>query len=182
MVPTMPNESLTLEIVEGPGAGRQIRVASAFVMGRDASADVVIEDDRASRRHARILPDAGGVIVEDLGSSNGTFVNHLEVHGQARLDPGDELLIGVTVMQLRSAGQVAAQPSVVRTIPPGLAAAERRPNFVDAVSTSKDAAAGSGVPELDRLVDARTKHKARLAPIAVLALVVLVVLVFLATR
>ena len=177
----MSTEAPTLEIIEGPGAGRQTQVTAALVIGRDASADLVIDDERASRRHARILPEAAGVIVEDLGSSNGTFVNHLEVHGRARMDPGDELLIGVTVMQLRSAVQVAVQPSVVRRVPPPLAAAERRPTFVDGVSASKDAA-GSGVPELDRLVDARTKHKARLAPIAVAALAALVVLIFLATR
>ena len=58
-------------------------------------------------------------MVEDLESTNGTFVNHDEVHSPVALAPGDELLVGVTVMQLRSPEQVRAQASAVRAVPPG---------------------------------------------------------------
>ena len=71
-------------------------------------------------------------MVEDLESTNGTFVNHDEVHSPVELAPGDELLVGVTVMQLRSPEQVRAQASAVRAVPPGLATPERRPAYVDA--------------------------------------------------
>jgi pSer/pThr/pTyr-binding forkhead associated (FHA) protein len=71
----MPRPKLLLEIVEGPGAGRQHRVEGPVVLGRDAGADVVLDDARVSRRHARMTPEPGGIVVEDLGSRNGTFVN-----------------------------------------------------------------------------------------------------------
>ena len=122
---------LLLEIVEGPGAGRQIELRGPLVLGRDESADVVLEDGQISRRHARVTPSAsGGIVVEDLESTNGTYVNHDEVHSPVELVAGDELLVGVTVMQLRSPEQVRAQASAVRAVPPGLATPERRPAYV----------------------------------------------------
>lgn len=169
---------LTLEIVEGPGAGRQMALTGPLVLGRDPAVDVVLDDSEASRRHARLTPGPSGAVVEDLESTNGTFVNQNEVHGRAELSPGDELLIGVTLMQLRSAHQVAAQPSAVRAVPPGLAALERRPTYADPVVAAQGAPP-SGVPELDRLIDTRVKGKARLAPVAILSLAALIVVIYL---
>ena len=79
---------LLLEIVEGPGAGRQIALRGPVVLGRDESADVVLEDGQISRRHARVTPSGAGIVVEDLESTNGTFVNHDEVHAPVELAPG----------------------------------------------------------------------------------------------
>src|SRR5919201_2035055 len=110
---------LLFEIVEGPGAGRQIVLTGPVVLGRDSSADVVIDDGQISRRHARVTPSNGGVVVEDLESTNGTFVNR------------DELHVGVTVLQLRSAEQVRVQASAVRPVPPAPATPERRTAYVD---------------------------------------------------
>src|SRR5512133_4317641 len=121
---------LLFEIVEGPDAGRQIELTGPLVLGRDSSADVVLDDGQISRRHARVTPSGAGIVVEDLESTNGTFVNHDEVHAPVALAPGDELLVGVTVMQLRSPEQVRAQASAVRAVPPGLATPERRPAYV----------------------------------------------------
>ena len=171
---------LLLEIVEGPGAGRQIELRGPVVLGRDESADVVLEDGQISRRHARVTPSAGGIVVEDLESTNGTFVNHDEVHTPVALAPGDELLVGVTVMQLRSPEQVRAQASAVRAVPPGLATPERRPAYVDAAPGQVERAGqGAGIPELDRLVDSRVKSKAALAPLAIFVLVALLVVIYL---
>jgi pSer/pThr/pTyr-binding forkhead associated (FHA) protein len=139
-----------------------------------------LRDEQASRRHARISAQSGGAVVEDLGSSNGTFVNHNELHAPTRVTAGDELLIGVSVIQLRSAAQIAIQASAVRAIPPALAIPERRPTFAD--PTEKAAPKPAGVRELDRLVDARTKAQARLAPFAVFVLVVLIVAIYLGTQ
>ena len=135
---------LLLEIVEGPGAGRQIALTGPIVLGRDSSADVVIDDGQISRRHARVTPSNGGVVVEDLESTNGTFVNRDEVHAPVELRPGDELLVGVTVLQLRSAEQVRVQASAVRPVPPALATPERRPAYVDSDDTGQPARAGAG--------------------------------------
>jgi len=172
---------MLLEIVEGPEAGRQIELQGAVVLGRDHSADVVLEDGQISRRHARVTPSAAGIVVEDLESTNGTFVNQDEVHSPVELTPGDELLVGVTVMQLRSPEQVRVQASAVRAVPPGLATPERRPAYVADEDPAQAARAGqgAGIPELDRLVDSRVKSKAALAPLALFVLVALIVVIYL---
>ena len=179
---------LTLEVVEGPDAGRAVPLDGPLEIGRDPRAGFPLADDQASRRHARIRPESNGAVVEDLGSSNGTFVNHNELYAPTRVTAGDEILIGVSVIQVRSAVQVAAQPSAVRAVPAGLAISPKRPTYTD--PTDEEGAAlvapapprhGAGVPELDRLVDARVKTQARLAPLAIVVLVVLVVVIYFGT-
>jgi pSer/pThr/pTyr-binding forkhead associated (FHA) protein len=177
---------LTLEIVEGPAAGLQLVLDRPVVIGRSPDVDLVLEDGEVSRRHARVAPAAdGSAVVEDLGSANGTFVNHNEVHTPARLSPGDELLIGVTLIEVRSREAVIAQPSAVRVVPPGLAAAERPPAYVSAalveaeLSPGKPAASGAG---LDKYLDVRVRRRAQLAPLAVFVLVALVLIIYFGTR
>jgi pSer/pThr/pTyr-binding forkhead associated (FHA) protein len=175
---------LTLEVVEGPDAGKTARVAGTLEIGRDPGAGLALRDDQASRRHARISVQSGAIVLEDLESSNGTFVNNNELTGPTRIGAGDELLVGVSVIQVRSAEQIAIQASAVRAIPPGLAVAERRPTFTEPAD-DKQAAPGKKapvVPELDKLLDARTKAQAQLAPFALLILVVLVVAIYLGTQ
>lgn len=169
---------LTLEVVEGPDAGTTASLGGTVEIGRDPAADLPLRDEQASRRHARIRPQSDGAVIEDLGSSNGTFVNSNELHGPAHVSAGDELLIGVSVIQVRSARQVAAQRSAVRAVPPALAISERRPTFTDPVEKKKAAV----VPELDRLRDARTKAQARLAPFALIVLVVFIVAIYLGSQ
>jgi pSer/pThr/pTyr-binding forkhead associated (FHA) protein len=170
--------SLVLEIIEGPSAGRQFDIAQPTVIGRDNTADLVIDDSQASRRHARIEPTAHGAIVEDLGSTNGTFINDNELHGRAELSPHDELLVGITVMQVRTPQEVQRQPSIARPVP-SFAVAESRPTFTDAVTGDQQAPPGSGVPELERLRDSRVKAKASLAPLAIFVLAALAVVIYL---
>jgi pSer/pThr/pTyr-binding forkhead associated (FHA) protein len=173
---------LTLEIIEGPGAGWRAPLREPLLIGRAPSADLTLDDEQASREHARVVPDADGATVEDLESRNGTYLNDAEVHGRVRMHAGDELVIGVTVLTVRNADQLARQPSAVRQVPPPLAVAERRPDFVAPARARAGAAAAqgaAGIPELDRLLDTRVRGKARLAPLAVFVLVVLVVVVYL---
>jgi pSer/pThr/pTyr-binding forkhead associated (FHA) protein len=173
---------LLMEIVEGPGTGRQIPVHGTVILGRDpGGADVVLEDGQVSRRHAKVEPSANGLVVEDLDSSNGTFVNHNEVHGPAELGPGDELLIGVTLLQVRSPEQVAVQASAVRPVPPALAREPAKPDYVDRRDDAEERQA-LATPSLDRLVDSRVKVQARLAPFALLILAALVVVIYLGTK
>lgn len=172
---------LTLEIVEGPDAGKTASLSGTVEIGRDPAADLPLRDDQASRRHARISAQPGGAVIEDLGSSNGTFVNHNELYAPTRITAGDEVLIGVSVIQLRSAAQIAVQTSAVRAVPPALAIPERRPTFVDPAQ-EKAAEPPAVVPELDRLLDARTKTQAKLAPFALFVLVLLIVAIYLGTQ
>ena len=115
--------------------------------------------------------------MEDLDSRNGTFVNNVQIHGAVRLDPGDQVLVGTTVLQLRTAAQVTTQRSVAVAIPPALAAQARRPDFVPA-----GLAADVGSLELDSLLDVKIKRKARVAPLGIFVLVVLALIILLALR
>ena len=168
---------LILEVVEGPGSGRQIELGTQLEIGRDPSAGLVIDEPQVSRSHARLSPVADGIVVEDLGSTNGTFVNGNEIVSPTLVRPGDQLLVGVSVLLLRSPQQVAARPSAVHAVPPALARAPRPPDYLPTGAERE-----APVSELDALLDVRTKAKARLAPLAIFLLVVIAILVYLATR
>jgi pSer/pThr/pTyr-binding forkhead associated (FHA) protein len=195
---------LSLEIVEGAGAGRLVALGAGATVGRGKDADLVLADELVSRRHARVIPSGSGAVVEDLGSRNGTYVNGEGIHGPTRLDPGDQLQLGVTLVELRSASQIAERPSAVHPVPPPLAVPERTPDYLAGApdgGTDPPRAASAAPPppptptpdpapagpavrarhELDPLLDARTKRKARTAPLALFVLVALVVIIYLAT-
>jgi hypothetical protein len=108
---------LILEIVEGQESGKQIPLSGPLDVGREGVQIALPNDTQVSRRHARVTPQNGAAVVEDLGSTNGTFVNDQEIHSPRQLSPGDRLRIGLTVLELRSPAQVQARPSAVRPIP-----------------------------------------------------------------
>jgi pSer/pThr/pTyr-binding forkhead associated (FHA) protein len=177
---------LNLEVVEGPDAGLQVLLQGSMVLGREESADVHLNDARVSRRHARLTAVNGEATVEDLGSANGTFVNHDQIHGSSRLQPGDELLLGTSVLTLRTSQEVQSRPSAVRTVPPALAAPPREPDYVRPNAAATGAAAApaarpvTGPPQLTKLLDVRVRAQARLAPVALLALVALALVIYFA--
>jgi pSer/pThr/pTyr-binding forkhead associated (FHA) protein len=101
----------SLVIHEGAGAGSEHPVDGELILGRErATADLVIDDPGVSRRHARVLEDRGDVIVEDLGSSNGTYVNGERISGPVELGAGDEVQVGATVVGLRAAARTRPMP------------------------------------------------------------------------
>jgi len=109
---------LILEIVEGTGAGKQIPLDNVVDVGRDPSLPLHLDEDtQVSRRHARFTAQGGGVAVEDLGSTNGTYVNEQPISSPRTLNPGDKVRIGLTVFELRTRQQVAARPSAVQVRP-----------------------------------------------------------------
>ena len=176
---------LTLEIVEGPDAGRHLPLQGTVVIGRSADADIVLDDQQVSRKHARVTAKNGTAIVEDLQSANGTYINQAELHSPAQLDPGDELLIGVTLLQLRTRQEIAVAPSAVRQVPPGLAMAPRTPDYVPPPPPPEDdpvpAGKRSQPKELTQLYDVRVRRRANLAPLAIFLLVCLIVAIYLGT-
>jgi predicted component of type VI protein secretion system len=87
-----------LRVIAGPLAGEQIEVDRNLVVGREA--DVVIDDPELSRRHLEVRPDPEGLIVEDLGSTNGTFVDERPIDVPTRLGHGDRVTLGVTVLEV----------------------------------------------------------------------------------
>lgn len=77
--------------------------AGENVVGRDPSANVWLDYDTVSRRHARIVADAGGARVEDLGSKNGTRVGDQPCVGAVLLRDGDRLWFGSVALVYRAA-------------------------------------------------------------------------------
>lgn len=109
---------LILEIVEGNNAGQQLQLDRPLDVGRDQGMPVALTDDtQVSRRHARIALQNGVAVVEDLGSTNGTFVNDQPIHSPRQLSPGDRIRIGLTVLEVRSQQQVQQRPSAVQPRP-----------------------------------------------------------------
>jgi predicted component of type VI protein secretion system len=109
---------LILEIVEGPGAGKQVPLDNVVDVGREPSLPLHLdEDSQVSRRHARFSAQGGSVAVEDLGSTNGTYVNEQPINSPRSLNPGDKVRVGLTVLELRTRQQVAARPSAVQVRP-----------------------------------------------------------------
>jgi hypothetical protein len=93
-----------------------------LILGREhGSADLVIDDPGVSRRHARVLANNGGVIVEDLGSSNGTYVNGERIARPVELGPGDEVQVGATVLGVEGGTAATA------LMPPGEPATTEHP-------------------------------------------------------
>ena len=71
-----------------------------ITIGRAASCTITFDDTYISQLHVRILPDPAGVVVEDLGSTNGTYLNRQRVTAKAIASPGDQIQLGSIVMEL----------------------------------------------------------------------------------
>lgn len=93
--------STKLAVVEPPELkGRTYGLAEELTVGRAAGCQVTLEDSYASQLHARIFARDGTFYVEDLGSTNGTFLNSEKVTAAVPMKRGDRLRIGSTVMEL----------------------------------------------------------------------------------
>jgi pSer/pThr/pTyr-binding forkhead associated (FHA) protein len=91
-------------VLAGPGLrkGSKISVTEPTIIGREADSGIQLgDDDFASAQHARIDLRSDGVWVEDLGSTNGTFVNDQRVTAE-RLQPGDVVKVGQTELRLEA--------------------------------------------------------------------------------
>ena len=100
-----------LVVVDGLHPGRRMLIGPGPVtIGRVAPADIVIPDTELSRAHCRVEARADEVLVTDLGSTNGTFVDGARVSGTARIASGGTLRIGRQVLrhEMRSPREVAA--------------------------------------------------------------------------
>ncbi len=82
--------------------GRSYPLGEEITVGRAAGCQVTIDDTYASQLHARVFQREGNVYVEDLGSTNGTYLNRRKVTGPMVVQRGDKLQIGNTVLELSS--------------------------------------------------------------------------------
>jgi pSer/pThr/pTyr-binding forkhead associated (FHA) protein len=96
-----------LRFISGKYQGGEfpLKMNRQVTIGRSSELDMVLVEDMVSRKHAKITVGPGKVLIEDLGSTNGTFVNGEKIR-QARLKEGDRILIGTSILKLvqREAG------------------------------------------------------------------------------
>jgi hypothetical protein len=85
---------LRVEQAMGLRAGDEYDVARGATLGRGQAADIRLEDPFASSRHARIVRQGDVLVIEDLGSTNGTYLNGDLLDGPQPLHPGDRIRIG----------------------------------------------------------------------------------------
>lgn len=81
--------------------GQEFEVGDVVVMGRSEEADVVLDDPYASEFHLRLVAQDKGMMLHDLGSTNGTYVNGRRVSAPTQLMHGDTVQVGKTVMEVR---------------------------------------------------------------------------------
>jgi len=110
-IPVAPASDDCLVVVyqrEG-GAGRCIKLDRLPLrLGRDPDNELVLEDDGVSRRHARIERRSGRVVLMDVGSTNGTLLNDVELSGIVELNTGDRIQVGSTIFKYLSASDLEA--------------------------------------------------------------------------
>ena len=194
---------LILEIVEGEDAGRQTPLGGSVEIGREGA--LALDDEQASRHHARVSAQGDLAVVEDLGSTNGTYVNDQPIEGPRAVRPGDKIRVGLTVIEVRSAQEVQQKPSAVLPIPqvtrvsrevlepvpeaelepelqpvatappPAFAIEETTPGFVPQ-DVADDPDARADYAAVARLLDRRVKRQTNIASFALLAAAGLAVL------
>jgi pSer/pThr/pTyr-binding forkhead associated (FHA) protein len=86
-----------LRVVSGPAAGQTVDIEGEIVIGREDT-DLAIDDGEMSRRHAVVRKHANRLQVEDLGSTNGTFVDGTRIAEPTLLGGGAEIKVGTTVL------------------------------------------------------------------------------------
>jgi hypothetical protein len=85
---------LVVERAPGHQPGMEYEIGEGAVMGRGDQAEIRLEDPFASSRHAKLVRQGGIVVIEDLGSTNGTYLNEELLGGPQPLHPGDRVRIG----------------------------------------------------------------------------------------
>ena len=104
-------QKLVLRFISGKYQGAEFPLSDSpeIVVGRSSDVDMVLIEDMVSRRHAR-LECTEEILIEDLGSTNGTFVNGERIK-RAKLQEGDRVLIGTSIIKVVLADSVAHAPS-----------------------------------------------------------------------
>ena len=155
---------MSLRVVSGPGAGQVFEVGDGAVIGRDEGLDLG-GDPELSRRHARIASGPSGeLLVEDLGSTNGTLVNGHRISAPTPVRAGDRIELGGTVLEV--VGDVAgAGAQATRAAPVPQQQAPRRPGTTPAPAGAAPLPSGLGAGAHP------AAKKSSKAPVAIAALV-----------
>lgn len=100
-----PAEACVVQIYGGD-LGRRHTLTHELTVGRDQSNSIVLDMDNVSRRHARFFQIDEASYVEDLGSTNGTFINDADISGKTQLANGDLVKVGGAIFKFISGGNV----------------------------------------------------------------------------
>lgn len=88
-------------VIEGDKKGRTISLPEEFIIGRAEKCHLVLDDSYVSQMHARIFSKDGNYLVEDMGSTNGTYLNRRRITSPTELQRGDQVKVGKTVLEMR---------------------------------------------------------------------------------
>ena len=137
----------SLKVSAGNASGSSIPLEQELVIGRSTPGlGSLGGDSEISRVHARVYHDASGqLIVEDLGSTNGTFVNGNRISAATPLRSGDQLRVGQTTMSVEG-GAAEGATSVGQVIPPAAAVAPPPPAAVAATPPTQQFPPAGGPP------------------------------------
>jgi pSer/pThr/pTyr-binding forkhead associated (FHA) protein len=104
--------TFVLRFISGKYQGGEFPIVpeKQIIVGRSSDLDMVLVEDMVSRKHARIAMQADQIWIEDLGSTNGTFVNGEKIK-RARLKEGDRVLIGTSILKVIAGGAEMVQES-----------------------------------------------------------------------
>ena len=135
----------------GPRADEEIQIDREMVLGRDG-ADIEIEDSAVSRQHARLSPVGNTLQIEDLGSTNGTYVNGTKIDEPAIVRPGDFVNIGQSTLEIGGVDWRLAETRAL-AMPPSEelgapASEEYRPTAPMNVETAASTSPLSSVPRV----------------------------------
>lgn len=132
----------TLVATSGPLAGQSFEIIDELTLGREADG-VCLPDDECSRRHATVRIEGRGLIIEDLGSLNGTWVEERRIDGPTTLVGGEHIRIGETTFELE------ADPEPEPEIDSGATRLRAQPAAPDA-TVMRPAPAEPPAPDPDR--------------------------------
>ena len=106
---------VTLTVIEGKPEGLEIPLKGPrFSIGRDTRCNLRPNSDLVSKQHCLVATDTGRVLVSDLGSTNGTFVNDVKVEGKVEVTNGDRIKVGPLTFSVR----VVVEKPVVAAVAP----------------------------------------------------------------
>ena len=156
----MTSQSYQLMVRVGPEPGKVIELSkNELQIGRDVNNDIMINDAELSRRHARLVLQGGGYVLEDLGSTNGTFVNGTRLSGPHVLQPGETIRFGdnvtlsfevagfdpnATVASVQAAAPAQAPAKTPAAAPPAAAPAQPASGYAGQVPDGPDSSSKSG--------------------------------------
>jgi len=93
------NEQLVV-VAPGSSGSFVVEVCDELTFGRAAGCEVTVDDRYVSPLHARVFRSSRGLVIEDLGSTNGTYVNRIRVEAPTPFSFGDSVQLGDTVVEL----------------------------------------------------------------------------------